>query len=85
MSEQSVLVCRRIADQPEPPVKSKAARCDQCGARVWVALSSPTDADVCWCVQCTIPAIALDPNVEARGLSLEQVADIEAYRKRHAQ
>ena len=84
MSEQTVLVCRRIADQPEPPVKSKVAHCDKCGERVWVAASSPK-ADLCWCVQCTIPTIALDPNVEARGLTPAQIADIEAYRKRHAQ
>ena len=80
--EQLVLICERIDRHPHVP--SREGTCDKCGHPIWIAKSSPK-ADLNWCVECTVPAIAFDPDVQVRDLTLAQIADIEAYRKRHAQ
>ena len=80
--EQTVLICERIDRHPHVP--SREGACDNCGSPIWVAKSSPK-SDLCWCVECTVPAIALDPDVRVRDLTPAQIADIEAYRKRLAQ
>lgn len=48
-----VIVCMRIEDMPGPPVLSSPSVCDKCGARVWLAESSPTIPGAQrWCIHC---------------------------------
>ena len=38
-----VLACPRVDEMPIPPTPSFNCQCEQCGARIWVAYSSPIE------------------------------------------
>jgi hypothetical protein len=40
---REVLTCPRVDEMPIPPTPSFNCECEQCGARVWVAYSSPIE------------------------------------------
>jgi hypothetical protein len=73
-----ILVCLRIADLPEPPVKSRESVCARCRASVWVAFSSPQVSTV-WCWQCAAAAVKdndeVAPPTEAQWQELEEYWD----------
>ena len=39
--DEIVIVCMRLADMPGPPVLASVVNCNTCGARCWLADSSP--------------------------------------------
>src|SRR5262249_4023401 len=47
-----VLACARLDEVPIPPTPSFNCQCEQCGARIWVAHSSPIEP-VRMCVACS--------------------------------
>jgi len=51
------LACFRTADVAVSRVPSMKARCDGCGAQIWIALSSPHDGRRVICLQCAIEEI----------------------------
>jgi hypothetical protein len=83
MSEETVLVCMLVTELKAPPVKSRRAQCGICGARVWVAASSP-EVDRVWCVPCWADMAAGDETVMAGPLTARQKADIAAALARRA-
>jgi hypothetical protein len=81
MSDDTVLVCRRVADMPTPPVKSVEAVCGVCGAPIWVALSSPSVRRR-WCTSCV--AEEVEHEAEVGAVTKEQLADLAAhFNRRH--
>ena len=74
MSEQTALLCNRVADTDGPILASVVDKCEWCGAAVWRALSSPK-ADAICCLRCIR---TLDPNFKQRavGPTGEQLRDI---------
>ena len=49
---REVLACPRIDEVPEPSTPSFNCECQQCGARVWVAYTSPIEPTR-MCVACS--------------------------------
>ena len=49
---REVLACPRIDDVPIPSTPSFNCECQQCGARVWVAYTSPIEP-IRMCVACS--------------------------------
>jgi len=49
---REVLACPRIEEVPIPSTPSFNCACEQCGARIWVAQSSPIEP-VRMCVACS--------------------------------
>jgi len=49
---REVLACPRVDEVPIPPTPSFNCECEQCGARVWVAYSSPIEP-IRMCVVCS--------------------------------
>jgi predicted nucleic acid-binding Zn ribbon protein len=49
---REVLACPRIDEVPIPSTPSFNCECEQCGARIWVAHSSPIEP-VRMCVSCS--------------------------------
>jgi hypothetical protein len=72
MSDDTVLVCRRVADMPTPPLDSVRVLCALCFEPVWQARSSPDNYPV-WCFNCAADEIAAAPKAE-----IEIVRPIEA-------
>jgi hypothetical protein len=77
--EDTVLVCSRVADVPTTHVPSRVGSCSLCGAKVWVALSSPF-AQARWCARCATDE--MPDGVEFEEITEAQRADVVAYRKR---
>ena len=73
-----VLVCFRISDLPTPRVRVPAVVgwCEECDAKIWVALSSPTAARR-WCLQCAAPSMRGDAEVI---ITSKQAADADRNR-----
>jgi formylmethanofuran dehydrogenase subunit E len=78
--EDTVLVCRRVTDLPEPPVESELWDCAVCGEAVWVARSSPK-AEHIYCLSCAADEI----KNEVVSMTEEQLADVAAYFNRRRQ
>ncbi len=49
---REVLACQRIDEVPIPSTPSFNCECQQCGARVWVAYTSPIEP-IRMCVACS--------------------------------
>ena len=75
---QHILVCERV-DEFEPRLLSRMERCGYCGARVWVADSSPKDVADYICGRC-FGARPLPPDTEIRPPTAEQLADLKGGR-----
>ena len=58
-----VLICRRQIDVPQPVVRSKTGKCNECGKLVWIAFSSPR-AERIWCMQCAGSMMEDDDHIE---------------------
>ena len=52
---REVLICQRVDEVAIPPTPSFNTQCEQCGARIWVAHSSPIEP-VRMCVACSARA-----------------------------
>ena len=79
MPDDSVLVCRRCADLPEPPVASDLWDCEICQRPIWVAKSSPKGVQHTWCMQCAVLAIGDDADVKIAEITDDQLSDISRY------
>jgi hypothetical protein len=49
---REVLICPRVDEVPIPSTQSFNCECEQCGARVWVAYSSPIEP-IRMCAACS--------------------------------
>jgi hypothetical protein len=85
MSDLRVLACTRVADLPEPSVRSIRGRCARCEMQVWIALSSPSAGNKIWCMQCALDEMEVQPEVYIDPPTPEQMRDLKrelARRKR---
>ena len=73
---EHVLVCHRIIDLPDPSVLSVVAQCDVCGARIWVADSSPKQIDGTICIPCWQFAVSKTGIAEIQPPTRQQLNDI---------
>jgi len=82
MSEPRILLCYRKDDMPVPSARSFTDACSKCGAAIWVAYSSPSDAKRI-CLLCAGP-ILKDPNTKLE-VTESIAADAVAIMKRKPQ
>lgn len=83
MSDESVLICRRVSEFPGgPPAESYIDTCRTCGAAVWHAHSSP-NANRIICLRCVKPELervrASGEPVEIMPPTAEQLRDAQTY------
>jgi recombinational DNA repair protein (RecF pathway) len=84
MNEEWVewVVCKRAVPGEEPYVPSQKDICAKCGSPVWRAHSSPQHIQVV-CIECCFSTIEPGETVQVMPPNEAQLAEIEAWKKRH--
>jgi hypothetical protein len=77
--DSRILCCHRVAEL-DPECESIVSSCDQCGAAVWVALSSPS-LDKTICMQCFDRDFASNPDIKIESPTKRQLADLKRVLK----
>lgn len=75
INEATVLVCMRVSDI-EPGTQSIIIDCDGCGAKVWLANSSP-ETDERICLQCLCTRAGLKNPLEIEPMTPKQIEDVK--------